>query len=291
MLTRRHPDCEIHVLGNMQGQCLRCEFVCSDCGAGREGLHHSSLDCIRNLKARIIEMKARLEAMPSPESAAGSAREQSAEDWRKLSVTSVTAENGNVREYIAQLESSLRSISANADFLRKSVGACHMAISRDNLEELRKDKWDPIDLPPRLYKYIGTVMERSAPLPAAREPVAAPGIGNALTEPFNVQKAIVERDKMWEQALQYAAAHYPNVEASFESYMRMVRARLLAPAPAVDRVTIENRYADGKPDAWIVMLDGRYEYGGSGAMGTPRKVAERYAAGLRLELDASRKGQ
>lgn len=200
----------------------------------------------------------KLLAMPSRERDAGTARE--GEDWRKLSVTAVAAENGSVGEYIAQLESSLRSISANADFLRKSVGACHMAISRDNLEELRKDKWDPIDLPPRLYKYIGTIMERSAPPPATPEIVAAPGMVErmqrahndtfsfALVTPgstlnpdlaFKAMTAALpvaqkERDDQWEASIktQYYSAECRNL--GFPAYIQAIKDRLLAPAAQVD---------------------------------------------------------
>jgi hypothetical protein len=55
-----------------------------------------------------------------------------------------------------QLRVALRELEAtrkNADFLRKSVGACHMMISRNDLNEL-DGEWDATDLPPRLKKFI-----------------------------------------------------------------------------------------------------------------------------------------
>jgi hypothetical protein len=47
----------------------------------------------------------------------------------------------------------LEELQRNDDFLRRSVGACHLMISRDDVTELNGD-WDKTDLPPRLRKYI-----------------------------------------------------------------------------------------------------------------------------------------
>ncbi len=59
-------------------------------------------------------------------------------------------------EEIASLRKQLAARIENADFLRKSVGACHLMISRNDLSELSKDKWDTTDLPPRLLEWISS---------------------------------------------------------------------------------------------------------------------------------------
>lgn len=43
---------------------------------------------------------------------------------------------------------------ANADFLRKSIGECHMMISRKSSEYQIEKEWESTDLPPRLQKIM-----------------------------------------------------------------------------------------------------------------------------------------
>lgn len=83
-------------------------------------------------------------------------------EWSGWGIVEVAVRNPSVAEYMKHwedrvkvAEDKLKSITENADFLRKSVGACHMMISRNDLEELRQDEWDATHLPPRLYKFIG----------------------------------------------------------------------------------------------------------------------------------------
>ena len=47
----------------------------------------------------------------------------------------------------------MKDLEANADFLRRSVGAVHLMISRDDINELDGD-WASGDLPFRLKKYL-----------------------------------------------------------------------------------------------------------------------------------------
>jgi hypothetical protein len=49
-------------------------------------------------------------------------------------------------------------LKENADFLRRSVGAVHMMISRDDLTEL-DGNWCVTDLPPRLKMYINDLQQ------------------------------------------------------------------------------------------------------------------------------------
>ena len=58
------------------------------------------------------------------------------------------------------LRDSLRNVTANADFLRRSVGACHMMISRNDRAEL-DGQWEATDLPPRLKIYLTKLEEKS----------------------------------------------------------------------------------------------------------------------------------
>lgn len=43
---------------------------------------------------------------------------------------------------------------ANADFLRESIGECHLMISRNTPEYQLKQTWEAVDLPPRLRKIM-----------------------------------------------------------------------------------------------------------------------------------------
>jgi hypothetical protein len=52
------------------------------------------------------------------------------------------------------LQEDMQALSENADFLRRSVGACHMMISRDDIGELEREEWDATSLPARLKNYI-----------------------------------------------------------------------------------------------------------------------------------------
>jgi hypothetical protein len=104
-------------------------------------------------------------------------------DWRTLSVTAIAAENHNVGEYVAQLEHQLKSLKENADFLRESVGACHMMISRDDVAELEARGWASGDLPHRLAKWL---RERDAVARAAHaeEFLGPVTIKECTEEPF-----------------------------------------------------------------------------------------------------------
>jgi hypothetical protein len=149
------------------------------------------------------------------------------------------------------------------------------------------------------WAWLGEALQnRSTPLPATREPVAAPGIVEQMRDclwfagqaPDNWRHLVIAaftvsnaaRDAQWERAIMDALLGVPawNTER-IESLLQSVRRRLLAPAPAMDRVTVEK---DGS--IWNIKLDGESE-----CRSTHKRDAERYAAGLRLELDASRKGQ
>jgi hypothetical protein len=228
---------------------------------GDEGDHLESLTC--NILITPSQMRGVL-AMPSPERDAGTAREGIEDlligeglpeaDWVNVRITEA---------YRRGLANSKLGVHLSHCNFGENAGVC---------------KYGESDCPALAdsWAWLGEALQnRSTPPPATQEPVAVPGI--------------VERDDAWEREIRSALPHWE--AKALNALIHILRKQVAAPAPAVDRVTIENRYADGKPDTWIVMLDGRYEYGGSGAMGIPRKVAERYAAGLRLELDASRKGQ
>lgn len=77
----------------------------------------------------------------------------------------------------AEFEAEMASLKENADFLRKSVGVCHLMISRDDLSELEKEQWEATTLPPRLKKYIEAKVDQQ------------------------LQQKLDERDKEWEQAI------------------------------------------------------------------------------------------
>lgn len=54
----------------------------------------------------------------------------------------------------AALQDQLKERTENADFLRSMVGACHLMISRNDLEELQRQEWEATTLPPRLHKFV-----------------------------------------------------------------------------------------------------------------------------------------
>jgi hypothetical protein len=108
---------------------------------------------------------------------------------------------------------------------------------------------------------------------------------NAMTAAYQV--AIAERDAQWEKAICEETPIKLTVE-DIDKLIKVIRARLAQddkPRTPAERVTIENRYHDQTNNAWIVMLDGAYVFGGNSGMGIRRKDAERYAAGLRAELE------
>jgi hypothetical protein len=73
--------------------------------------------------------------------------------WSAWGIVEVAVRNQSVADYMKHWEERATKAEANADFLRRSVGAVHMMISRNDLAELDGD-WGTTELPPRLKKYI-----------------------------------------------------------------------------------------------------------------------------------------
>jgi len=96
--------------------------------------------------------------------------------------------------------------------------------------------------------------------------------GNMLDSPGNSERREVSgRD------------YEPDNRDAFTEAM-LQRRRTIHEGPK-ERVTIEARYIDPTCDNWMVMLDGNIVYAGTSGMGVKRKDADRYAAGLRIELE------
>ena len=73
--------------------------------------------------------------------------------WKTWGIVEVAVRNPAVAEYMKHWEGRALKAEENADFLRKSVGAVHLMISRNDVSEL-DGEWNATDLPPRLKKYL-----------------------------------------------------------------------------------------------------------------------------------------
>lgn len=176
-------------------------------------------------------------------------------EWSGWGVVEVAVRNPSVAEYmkhwedrVKAAEDKLKSLTENADFLRKSVGACHLMISRNDLEELRQDEWDATHLPPRLYKFISELK------------------GNLVALP-DVEKAI--RAEWYEVTKENGATLF--------SFVNRVRARLKPEPAKQERVTV---HYSAKMVAHLV-YDGSLHVG---PLFTDKLDAERYANGLCAEI-------
>ena len=87
------------------------------------------------------------------------------EQWKTWGIIEIAVRNPNVASYIEHWEGRALKAEENADFLRRSVGACHLMISRNDLSELDGD-WDATDLPPRLKKFLANRAQSTPPSPA-----------------------------------------------------------------------------------------------------------------------------
>ena len=84
------------------------------------------------------------------------------EQWKTWGIIEIAVRNPNVASYIEHWEGRALKAEENADFLRRSVGACHLMISRNDLSELDGD-WDATDLPPRLKKFLANRAQSAPP--------------------------------------------------------------------------------------------------------------------------------
>lgn len=160
-----------------------------------------------------------------------------------------------VSEITSRLEAELSALKDNADFLRKSVGAVHMMISRDDLSEL-DGAWEAVDLPPRLKKYIAELRERGSGELRTR--------GEWAAWLFEVTGSQVATNKIWKIA---------------DALVALAAPQGAAPAQTVnDRVTIARGEMD-TPHEVTVFIDGKEE-----CCNMIPRHAERYAAGLRVEI-------
>lgn len=57
------------------------------------------------------------------------------------------------------LQAKVEELTANGDFLRESIGECHLMISRNSVEYQLKKEWEVTTLPARLAKILARVRE------------------------------------------------------------------------------------------------------------------------------------
>lgn len=124
--------CAADVYGNISGQYIRERLTTLVTTT-----HNTLLARIRELEAENVREK---------------------DFWFQLSAANgrlmVRAEAAEAK--VRELEAQLAERTANADFLRESVGECHLMISRNDYTPQLHDNWKDTDLPPRFRKVIAT---------------------------------------------------------------------------------------------------------------------------------------
>jgi len=82
-------------------------------------------------------------------------------DVREMCITEAASWSNSIAEYCKHWEGRTEKAEreqaearANADFLRESVGECHLMISRNTPEFQTKQNWSSTELPPRLQRIM-----------------------------------------------------------------------------------------------------------------------------------------
>jgi hypothetical protein len=244
---------------------------------GDEGDHLESLTC--NILITPSQMRGVL-AMPSPERDAGTAREGIEDlligeglpeaDWVNVRITEA---------YRRGLANSKLGVHLSHCNFGENAGVC---------------KYGESDCPALAdsWAWLGEALQnRSTPLPATREPAAAPGIVErmqrahndtfsfALVTPgstlnpdlaFKAMNAALtvaqkERDDQWEASIktQYYSAECGNL--GFPAYIQAIKDRLLAPAaqmdPRVSRIKTSHVFPPIpiRDFDWVAWIDGEEE--------------------------------